>query len=234
MESRIDVRNADCMDVLKEMGGGGTIDLIVTDPPYEFNGQHLKGAGRFGNRDYFKKLGDLSEGVSEEQLDEMIRVMKKPNMYLWGNWKQMVSFLDYFHDMNVNTVLLSWHKSNPPPLCCNSWLSDTEYCLHVRGKGVQLYGGFKDHGTYWITPVNKEGKEKYGHPTVKPLDIIETFVRNSSLEGQTVCDPFLGSGTTAVACKKLGRNFIGCEKDPQYMPVIERRLKEVKIGGWFD
>ena len=230
----IDIRNADCMEVMAQMEGG-SIDLIVTDPPYDF--KHVKGGGHFGNRDYFGELIPISEGIGEEQLEEFMRVLKKPNMYLWGNWKQIVKYLRYFDGMDVNTNLLSWHKSNPTPLCANTWLSDTEYCLYVRGKGVKLHGGYKDHNTYWITPLNTTDKQTYGHPTIKPIEIIAQMIKNSSKEGETVFDPYLGSGTTAVACKMLNRNCIGCEIEEKYIPIINKRLGKVdnnnNLDKWF-
>ena len=226
----IDIKKADCMDLMSTMEGG-CIDLIVTDPPYLFDS--LTGGGISTKREYFQSLKPLDNGMSDEQLDECLRILKKPNLYLWGNWKQIIAYLNYFEDKQVFTNLLCWHKSNPPPLCANKYLNDTEYCLFVRGKGVKLYGGYHEHNTYWVSQYNKEDKDKYQHPTIKPLPIIQQMVENSSLPGDTVFDPFLGSGTTAVACKLTNRNFIGCEIDEKYIPIIEQRLRDVepKSGG---
>lgn len=71
---------------------------------------------------------------------------------------------------------------------------------------------YEDATTIWHRPSNFKDNKKYGHPTIKPLDIISTLVRNSSKEGELVLDPFMGSGTTAVACKMQNRNFIKCRK----------------------
>lgn len=162
-----------------------------------------------------------------------MRVLKRPNLYLWGNWKLILNYIRYFQEKNVFTNLLCWHKTNPIPLCGNQWLKDTEYCLYVRGKGVKLYGGYHEHNSYWITKANTEDKNKYQHPTIKPLPIIQQMIENSSQPGDIVFDPFLGSGTTAVACKLTNRNFIGCEIDEKYIPIIEQRLRDVepKTGG---
>lgn len=229
----IDIKKADCMDLMSTMGER-SVDLIVTDPPYLFDS--LTGGGISQKREYFQTLKPLDNGMSGKQLDECLRILKRPNLYLWGNWKQIVAYLDYFKDMQVFTNLLCWHKSNPAPLCSNKFLNDTEYCLYVRGKGVKLYGGYHEHNTYWISQYNKEDKEKYQHPTIKPLPIIQQMIENSSLPGDIVFDPFLGSGTTAVACKLTGRNFIGCEIDEKYIPIIHKRLQDVepKSGGLDD
>ena len=76
--------------------------------------------------------------------------------------------------------------------------------------------------------VNKEDKKLYKHPTIKPLDIIKNLIINSSSEGDTVLDCFMGSGTTGVACINTGRNFIGIELDKQYFEIAERRIKEIE------
>ena len=67
----------------------------------------------------------------------------------------------------------------------------------------------------------------YGHPTIKPLPLIEKLIRNSSVEGDTILDPFMGSGTTGVACKNLSRNFIGCEINDIYFDIARKRLTQV-------
>ena len=213
------------MDLMSSMGGG-TVDLIVTDPPYKL--ESLSGGGIAKQRDYFDDLKKLSDGIGSEQLDEFMRVLKRPNLYLWGNWKLIQIYLDYFKDKDVNTNLLCWHKTNPTPLCGNKWLNDTEYCLYVRGKGVKLHGGYEDHKTYWCTNNNETAQTKTGHPTVKPLEIIMQMIKNSSMKNDVVFDPYLGSGTTAVAAKILNRDFIGCEINEKYIPLIEKRLNECK------
>ena len=174
------ILNMDCIDGLRQIPDG-SVDLIVTDPPYSFDS--LSGGGLARVRNYFDMIEPMSDGLSDDILNELLRVLKKPNLYIWGNWKAILGYLDYFRDKEVYTNLLSWHKSNPAPLCNNQWLKDTEYCLYIRAKGVRLFGGFHDHRTYWITTNNITQSTKYGHPTVKPLEIIQTMVKNSSEGG---------------------------------------------------
>ncbi len=80
------------------------------------------------------------------------------------------------------------------------------------------------------------GKENTDHPTQKPLKIIKRIINTSSREGDLVLDPFMGSGTTAIACKELGRKYIGFELEKEYCDIAEERLKEVnnkKLNEWF-
>ena len=71
-----------------------------------------------------------------------------------------------------------------------------------------------------------EDKKRYGHPTIKPLNIIKALIENSTKPGEIVLDPFLGSGTTAAACLKTRRRYIGFEKNPAYFETAEKRLRE--------
>lgn len=219
----IDIHNVDCMEYMKSMEDA-SIDLIVTDPPYLLTHTKIKSGEEFDGMEYMDELSTMAHGIENEQLDEFMRILKKPNMYLWGNWKLIVKYLDYFMDKDVNTNLLCWHKTSIVPMCNNIWVADTEYCLYVRGEGVRLHGGFNDHKTYWVSDNMDIRMNKMGHPTVKPLNIIKQMVKNSSVEGDVVFDPYLGSGTTAVACKLLNRNCIGCEIEPKYIEIIEKRL----------
>lgn len=184
-----------------------------------------RGGGGFGSKvkAYHGELEPLSHGLDADTLAEVMRVLKAPNLYLWGNWRAIKTYLGVFAEYNTN--LLSWHKSNPVPMCSNKYLTDTEYCLFVRARGVKVRGGYADHGTYWITPLNTEDKRLYGHPTPKPVDIIRTMIRNSSDTGQTVLDPFMGSGATGCAAVLEGRSFIGCEIDPGYYRTARERIR---------
>ena len=203
----------------------GSVDLIVTDPPYEFHSGH--GGGSFGtdNREYHGELKGLDKGITNDALAEMLRVLKTPNLYIWCNKNQIRQYLDFFEDAGCTYDILTWHKTNPVPTCCNKYLSDTEYCLFFRKK-AQLYGTYESKRKHWETELNVKDKDAYDHPTIKPQDIIETLVGNSSLPGDVVLDPYMGSGTTGAACAMLDRDFIGFEIDPTYFETAKNRIEK--------
>ena len=218
----INLLNGDCLDVMKNLPAS-SVDLVVTDPPYDIHAG--KGGGAFGNLKAFSEIQFISNGFSNEVLDELCRVMKKINCYFFCSQKQIIPLLDYFvKDKKCNYNLLTWHKTNPVPACNNKYLSDTEYCLFFRESGVKILGSFETKKTYYVTPLNIKDKQKYNHPTVKPLEIIQNLIVNSSNEGDVVLDPFVGSGTTGVACKNLNRNFIGIELDKNYFEIAKKRI----------
>ena len=213
----------DCLEGMKQIPDG-TIDLCVTDPPYLIETQ---GGGIYTQEDkqYVKELNDIKDGFRTEILDELCRVMKRINIYLFCSQKQIIPLTDYFvTKRGCNWNLLSWHKDNPVPACGNKYLTDTEYLLFFRQKGVKLYGNFDTKRTWFNTPLNQSDKEKWGHPTIKPLGIVRTLVFNSSQEGQTILDPFMGSGTTAIACIKEKRHFIGFELNEEYYKKACKRI----------
>lgn len=222
--------NKDCMDGLKEIPDN-SIDLVIMDPPYEF--QSVKGGGAFGSKNerYHGQLENISKGISNDVLDTLTEKMKALNMYIWCNKRQLRQYFDYLDDNGYMIDLLTWHKSNPVPTCSNKYLSDTEYLIFAREKGVKLYGTYDTKRKWYVSSLNTDDKKRYGHPTIKPLDIIRNLITNSSRGGDIVLDPFIGSGTTAVAAKLLGRHYIGFEIDPEYHRIAEKRVGETKV--WF-
>lgn len=216
----IEIHNDDCLDKLKEIQDN-SIDLIVTDPPYDVD---TKGAGVYGSVAQFKQIECMADGIKDEVLDELCRVMKKINIYLFCSQKQLLPLINYFTDKKCNWNLLTWHKTNPIPTCNNKYLPDTEYILFFREKGVKIQGTYDTKKTYFITPINAKDKELYQHPTCKPVDILKNFIINSSNENDVVLDPFMGSGSTGVACINTHRNFIGIEIDAKFYETAKTRL----------
>ena len=218
----------DCMDIMKTIEDK-SIDLVITDPPYKIE---TSGGGLYTQADkqYVKELNSMKDGFSKDVLDELCRIMKKINIYFFCSQKQIIPLLDYFvKKKKCNWNLLTWHKTNPVPACGNKYLTDTEFILFFREKGVKVYGNYNTKFTYYITPLNQKDKKKYGHPTIKPQEILLNLVTNSSQEGDTVCDPFMGSGSTGVACKSLNRDFIGIEVDNNWYQIAQNRINEEMI-----
>ena len=118
-----------------------------------------------------------------------------------------------------------WNKTNVPPFTNGHYLKDKEYCLLFWEQGCKIQGTYETMTTVYRTTLNTKDKLYYKHPTIKPLNIIENFVKNSSREGDTVLDCFMGSGTTGVACRNLNRDFIGIEINPEYFQIRKNRIE---------
>lgn len=213
----------DGLNVLKTLPDK-SIDLIVVDPPYDI---HIDGGGEHLDKSFadLRKYTDITEGYDIIGFGtEFMRVMKTPNIYIWCSKKQIIPHLDFYvKQCECAFDIISWHKSNAQPLYSNKYMTDTEYCLyfHIGNCAPQNY---EDARTWYTTPLNTVERKEYGHPTIKPVPIIERFIRNSSKEGDLVLDCFMGSGTTGVACKNLNRDFIGVELSPEYFELAKTRI----------
>lgn len=168
----------DCLQVLPQIPPN-SIDCVITDPPYLLETQ---GAGIFRKKHmmYTRELETMANGFSTEVLDELVRVMKKINIYLFCSRKQLPILYHYFVEkQSCNWNLLTWHKTNPVPACGNHYLVDTEYIFFAREKGVRIMGSYATKKTYYITPLNQKEKKRWGHPTIKPVSILNNFIVNS-------------------------------------------------------
>lgn len=222
-EAMIDLKHGDCLELMKDIPDS-SVDLVLTDPPYMIA---TVGAGIYKQADkqYIKELDGIKDGFDEKVLDEICRVMKKINVYFFCSQKQIIPLIDYFvKKKNCNWNILSWHKSNPVPACRNKYLTDTEFVLFFREKGVKIYGEYETKFTYYVTPLNQKDKKQYEHPTIKPVKILQNLIVNSTLENGVVLDCFMGSGSTGVACVNTNRRFIGIELDDKYFEIAKQRI----------
>ena len=222
-EAMIDLKHGDCLELMKDIPDG-SVDLVLTDPPYMIE---TVGAGIYKQADkqYVKELDGIKDGFDEKVLDEICRVVKKINVYFFCSQKQIIPLIDYFvKKKNCNWNILSWHKSNPVPACGNKYLTDTEFVLFFREKGVKIYGEYETKFTYYVTPLNQKDKKQYEHPTIKPIKILQNLIVNSTLKNGVVLDCFMGSGSTGVACVNTNRRFIGIELDDKYFEIAKQRI----------
>ena len=225
----IDLHNGDCLELMKAIPDG-SVDCVITDPPYQIA---TSGAGIYKQADkqYVKELIGIANGFDNAILDELCRIMKKINIYLFCSQKQILPLLKYFVDgKKCNYNILTWHKTNPVPACGNKYLTDTEFVLFFREKGVKIGGSFNTKFTYYVTPLNQKDKKLYQHPTIKPINILQNFVVNSTNENDVVLDCFMGSGSTMIACLNTNRKGIGIELDKHYFDVAKKRIDEHKAA----
>lgn len=212
-----------------------SIDLIVTDPPYDI--QSLQGAGIMASRkkdNFSREIGEngLDKGMDYAILDEFVRVLKKINVYIWCNKPMILPLLKYFVDeKRCNYEIIVWAKENPIPFCGTHYLVDKEYCLYFWEQGATTDITFERARTVYLTKNNIEDKKNFNHPTIKNIEIIENLIANSSQRGGLILDPFLGSGTTALAAKHLERNYIGFEINENYYKIAKDRLQGFNQKG---
>lgn len=207
-----------------------SIDLIYVDAPYLNVGGD---GGAFDNRAIRQQLRDpkLNDGFNYDLLNEFDRVMKKINLYIWLSRDQIFKVWEHYEKLNCLVTILVLCKTNPIPQLNNTYLSDLEYCLFIRQKGVKLAGTYETKSKFYLMKTNVDDKKEFKHPTIKPLEFVKNHIINSCPLGGVVLDCFLGSGTTAVAAKQTGRNYIGFEIDEKYYNIALDRLKGINANG---
>jgi site-specific DNA-methyltransferase (adenine-specific) len=232
------IYHGDCFELVKQIEDG-SVNLIVTDPPYIVS--KSQGGGSVNN---IKKLN-----VSLQELDraklrdgydiaefskEVVRIQGgRINAYFWCNKLQIPEyFKTYVENLGCKFEIICWHKMNALPTYSNKYLSDTEYCLYFHTGGFTHPRTYEDAKTFDIGLINNEDKKEFDHPTIKPINIIQRLIRNSSNEGDVIFDPFCGSGTTAIAAYRQNRHFIAFEIDDNYYEVANRRFNKECLGEW--
>lgn len=198
----------DCLELMRDIPDK-SIDLIVTDPPYGKKAD--KGTNGFGTSKNRRYQGGWDNQRPDKQVfDEMFRISK--NLIIFG--------ANYFCDMlPFSNHWIFWDKKGD--ISFKNPFADGELIYTTFTSPIKRVV-FKQQG--FIT----DSKDKRYHPTQKPSELIQMLIEQYSKEGDIVLDPFLGSGTTAVACVNTNRHYIGFELDPQYYDIACKRLDEVE------
>ena len=184
----------DCREILPTLG---KVDAVVTDPPY--------GIGMDGGK-VGKSVTVQKDWDSERPSDEWLRKLAAyPICILWGG--------NYFADaLPAAGKWLVWDKRNDP-----TTFADCEIAW------TNIAGATRMFRWLWSGPYMERKEERYGHPTQKPLALMEWCLK--PLESKLIVDPYCGTGTTGVAATKLGRKFVGIERDEQFFDIACRRIE---------
>ena len=210
----------DCLELMKGIPDK-SIDLIVTDPPYGINYQ----SNLRVKSDKFDVLKNDDNDLRFLAYQELERVLKPDCVCIvfasWKNYNKDFSELDKLFD--IKNVIVWWKHGGGIGDLKHTLITDYELAI-VCHKGRCKIRGKRD-GSVW--ECNKVAPSKMVHPTQKPLEIIQRLIDKFSDKNDIVLDPFLGSGTTAVACLNTDRHYIGFELDPQYYDIACKRLGDV-------
>ena len=229
--NKIKLINGNCLDTLKNIPNE-SIDLIVTDPPYPTTSRGNAGnSGGMFQKDINKKgkVFTYNNINCKEYAPEFYRLLKDgSHCYVMTNHINLIDMLNTFTDVGFHFIKsLIWNKGNK--IMGQYYMSQYEYILFFRkGKGKKI----NNCGTSDILSIsNKKTKDKDGkniHDTEKPIELMEVLVNNSSQENELVLDPFMGVGSTGIACIKNKRNFIGIEIDENYFNIAKNRIEEIE------
>ncbi len=210
-----------------------TADLVLTDPPYTISKktgfQQVKnGVKRFAVNMEFGKW-DLEPINLDILCTDLMQVLKTGGTAIvWYDFWKLSHLAEAMQKANFKMLrVLIWEKTNPVPLNMGStYLSNPREIAVVGVKGGKpTFHGSYDNGVYRLPIPRHNGKRV--HPTQKPLGLFENLVEKHSNQGDLVIDPFLGGGTTAIACHNKDRRFAGCDKDSKYVKSAKDKLNYV-------
>ena len=211
----------DCLEIMSTLG---KVDAVVTDPPYKLtSGGNTFGGMNGGWMDDYSNNGSpvLCDVTWEQIMESLFAVCgENADVYVMANDKNVceagikAKAAGFgFHN------LLVWDKVNAT---ANRWyMKNCEYILYLwKGRAAKI-----------ADPSSKQlikcpQVDTSPHPTEKPVSLMSHYIKNSTDRGQLVIDPFMGSGTTGVACAKLGRKFIGIELEPKYFDIACERIQK--------
>lgn len=225
--------SGDCYKLIKNIPDK-SIDCVYIDIPYLYSSGYHKHKNKCNvgiSDEFVGKLNGIISGIDYSIYDEIIRVSKIGNIFIWLSKEQLKYTLNYFTDKGFSFEILVWNKTNPQPLANNSWLSDTEYCLYFRKKGITFNNDFDLKSKYYISSLNQHDRKHFNHPTIKPLGLVERHIKHVTKENDIVLDCFCGSGTTCVACKNTNRRYIGIEINKEYYEIAVKRINNEDANG---
>lgn len=191
--------NADCMDILPTLG---KVDAVVTDPPF--------GMGFISNHRETKHIS-INGDNTPDLLIWACNIPCAHSRYVFCRW-------DNLYDIPKPKSLITWVKNN--------WSMGDLNHEHARQTEVCAFYPMESHFFPSGRPQDVVYAPRTGnelHPTQKPIELMQKVIRWTS---GTVLDPFMGSGTTGVACAKMGRQFIGIELEPKYFDIACKRIEQ--------
>jgi DNA modification methylase len=203
----------DCLEIMPTLG---RVDAVVTDPPYIMDPTSRA-------KSYEGLTSNARETLERKGMHrgfDIGVIFVAAHVVSFCSKKQIKLYIEEAETRGYVWTIITWNKPAPTPLFKRNYLPDTEYIFHMW-RGVEV-GGTYDTKRKWY--VLGAPRHDIGHPTVKPTEIIVNLVVNATGKGGAVLDPFMGSGTTGVACAKLGRKFIGIEIDAEYFDIACKRI----------
>ena len=234
MSDSMIIYNDDAYTKINELISAGTIvNHIITDPPYNISKNNNFSTMKKPRTGVDFGLWDRGKFDLFSWIPLYTKLLdKNGSIIIFCSYR----FLSYIADVlegeesncEVKDILI-WQKSNPMPRNINRrYVQDMEFAIWAVKKNSKWVFNKTVSKPYlrslYTAPV-VNGAEKVGHPTQKSLSVMKEIISIHTNENQLVLDPFMGSGTTGVACKELNRKFIGIEKDNNYFEMAKRRLE---------
>lgn len=217
---KIELYHGDCLEILPTLIVSN-VNAVVTDPPYGINtksdgqGKLNPWADRINAAFWYREWLDLCRQ----------KISNKGCIWSFLNWRSLVTFQKASDDLNFPIEsLLVWDKCWIGPGGLRGLRPSYEMVALWVGDNFAI----SDRNIPDIRRSKWSSIKPNGHPAEKPLDLVKWLIEISTKSGDLILDPFMGSGTTGVACVQTGRNFIGIEIDEHYFNVARRRIEQAQ------
>lgn len=231
----------DALQLLKNIESK-SIDLIFVDPPYNLSGEnHLTcKSGRMAvcNKGSWDQIQNIHK-FNRQWVEECIRILRDDGtIWISGTLHNHPSIGVILKELNlwiINDII--WFKPNAPPLIQKNRFVPSTELIWVASKSKKYYFNYemarnlsngKQMRNLWEMQAERH---KTSHPTEKPEKLLERIILIGSKEGDTILDPFMGSGTTGVVSKRLNRHFIGIEIDDVYFEIAKKRIENTESNS---
>lgn len=211
---------------------GVMVDHIITDPPYNISQDN--NFSTMKNPRAGIDFGDWDNGKFDlfSWIPQYSKILK-PNgsMVIFCSYRYLSHIIDALESKESGMVVkdvIVWQKSNPMPRNIDRrYVQDMEFAVWAVKKNAKwVFNKLPDtpyNRAFFVTPT-VAGNERLGHPTQKSLELMKKLVLIHTNEGELILDPFMGSGTTGIACLENNRNFIGVEQEERYFNIAENRI----------
>lgn len=236
--SSVELHLGDCLDVMRSMPDK-SVDAVITDPPYSSGGQYRGDRMAKPSNKYiqtgsvYTERADFSGDNRDQRgfltwstmwLSQLFRISKYGAVaMIFTDWRQLPTVTDAVQCGGwIWRNIVTWWKPGIR-MQRGRFSSSSEYVVYCSN-GMPTPGEQSPQNVLSIPPVHGDDKN---HQSEKPIELIKTII-GATPQGSTIIDPFMGSGTTGVACVQTGRNFIGCEIDPDYFKIAQRRIEEAQ------
>lgn len=223
------IYNIDCLQGLKDIPDN-SIDCVVTDPPYLIN--YKTNHRKDKNHDFCNAIdNDDNPELIINYIKELHRVMKNDTAgYMFCSCDKVDFFKQELEKYFKIKNMIIWVKNNWTAGDLKAQFGKQYEIIFLFNKGIKEFNGKR------ITDIwkfNRVSGDKQLHQNEKPIKLIQQCILKHSNENDIIFDGFMGSGTTAVACKQLNRNFIGFELSKEYCDIANKRLQQGNITKWF-
>jgi DNA modification methylase len=223
----------DCRDILPTLG---KVDAVITDPPYnvtEINGRDGTTAGKVKCAD--GRYREVRRNFGEWDREFSAAWFLQLAFEALGHRGNLIAFTsdrlisEYIAGPFKHMRTLLWRKTNPPGAFNANYVSCMEWAVWLSKGEPGAYFGSRSRPPIFDYPsVHAAHRE---HPTQKPIELMVEIIGLHTADAAVVADPFMGSGSTGVACMTLGRPFIGIEREPKYFDIACRRIEDAQRQG---